>query len=183
MRELGSRRKTLGVLWMMAISLVAASGAQAATVETLLMPGKVTRAHEKQEPDCANCHDRSNVRTQSSLCLDCHKDTAADLREHRGFHGRMPNAGAGECRACHTEHKGREADIVQLNRAQFDHRLTEFPLEGAHAALECASCHKAREPWRKASPNCLSCHKADDVHHEQFKQACGECHSSMTWTG
>src|ERR1700688_212796 len=141
MREHGSRSKSLGVLWMMA-SLTTVSGASAATVETLLMPGKVTRAHVKQEPDCANCHDRSNVRTQTSLCLDCHKDTATAVREHRGFHGRMSNAGVSECRACHTEHKGRDADIVLLNRAQFDHHLTEFPLEGAHAALECASCHK-----------------------------------------
>ena len=53
------------------------------------MPGKVTRAHEKQEENCANCHDRSNVRTQSSLCLDCHKEIAADVRDHLGFHGRM----------------------------------------------------------------------------------------------
>src|SRR5271169_4200460 len=154
MREQGSRRRTLGVLWIMVISLVAVSGASAATVETLLMPGKVTRAHEKQEPDCTNCHDRSNVRTQTSLCLDCHKDTAVDVREHRGFHGRMPNAGAGECRACHTEHKGRDADIVQLNRAQFDHRLTDFELEGAHLALACDACHKSGEAWRKAPASC-----------------------------
>ena len=69
---------------------------------------------------------------RSSLCLDCHKDIAADVREHHGYHGRMSNAGVGECRACHTEHKGRDADIVQLGRAQFDHRLTDFALEGAH---------------------------------------------------
>jgi nitrate/TMAO reductase-like tetraheme cytochrome c subunit len=126
--------KIRGAAWVMAISLMAVSSAFAATVETLLMPGKVTRAHEKQEEDCANCHDRSNVKTQTSLCLDCHKDIAADVRQHQGYHGRMSNAGVGECRACHTEHKGRQADIVQLSRAQFDHRLTDFALEGAHAA-------------------------------------------------
>ncbi len=168
---------------MTIITLTAVPYASAATVETLLMPGKVTRPHEKQEQDCANCHDRSNVRTQTSLCLDCHKEIAADVREHKGYHGRMANAGTGECRACHTEHKGRAADIVQLSRAQFDHHLTDFALEGAHSALACESCHKPNEPWRKAPATCLGCHKADDVHRGQFTKGCGECHSSVSWAG
>jgi hypothetical protein len=176
---------------MMAVSLMTVSGAFAATVETLLMPGKVTHAHEKQEGDCANCHDRSNVRTQTSLCLDCHKEIAADVRQKTGFHGRMPNAGAGECKACHTEHKGRTADIVQLSRAQFDHRLTDFALEGEHSALTCDVCHKAGDPWRKVAATgtakgaapCAGCHKPEDAHHGQFKQSCGECHSSVSWAG
>src|ERR1035438_5080212 len=122
----------VGVALLTFVSCVGSSSVFAASVEKLLMPGKVTRAHIKQEDSCSNCHDRSNARTQSSLCLDCHKDVAADAREHHGYHGRMPNSGVGECRACHTEHKGREADIVQLSRTGFDHRLTDFALEGAH---------------------------------------------------
>jgi len=168
---------------MTAISLAACSRSEAASVETLLMPGKVTRAHVKQEEGCSNCHDRSNARTQTSLCLDCHKKTASDINEHKGYHGRMPNAGVGECRACHTEHKGRDADIVQLNRAQFDHRLTDFELEGAHLALACDACHKSGEAWRKAPATCVGCHKADDVHRGQLTKSCGECHSSKTWAG
>src|SRR5258708_288152 len=160
-----------------------AKPARGANVETLLMPGKVTQAHVKQEETCSNCHDRSTVRTQTSLCLDCHKDIAADVQQHQGYHGRMSNAGVGECRACHTEHKGRKADIVQLSRAQFDHRLTDFALEGAHAALDCESCHKKDEAWRKAQSSCVACHKKDDVHRGQFTQSCGECHSSLSWTG
>src|ERR1700722_1808357 len=164
----------LGVVWMTLVSCMGASGALAATVETLLMPGPVTRAHIKQEQTCANCHDRSNSRTQTSLCLDCHKEIAANLAEHHGYHGRMPNAGVGECRACHTEHKGRETDIVQFSRAQFDHRLTDFALEGAHSALACKSCHKAGVAWRKAPATCAGCHKNDDAHHGQFTESCGE---------
>ena len=168
---------------MTVMAIVAGSGARAASVEKLLMPGPVARAHEKQESDCANCHDRSNKRTQSELCMDCHKDVAADVRTHHGYHGRMPNPGAGECRACHTDHKGRSADIVQLSRAQFDHRQTEFELEGAHRSLDCASCHKPGQAWRKAPENCIGCHKSDDVHRSQFTQSCGECHASVAWAG
>ena len=183
MRKWGGIVGAVGAAWMTLVSLVGASSAHAATVETLLMPGKVTRAHIKQEETCSNCHDRSNARTQTSLCLDCHKEIAGDLREHHGYHGRMPNAGVGECSACHTEHKGRDADIVHLSRGQFDHHLTDFPLEGAHAALNCDSCHKAGLAWRKAPGNCVDCHKSDDAHHGQFSQPCGECHASASWTG
>jgi hypothetical protein len=182
MRAQGSV-KTAGAAWLMAISFAMAPGSFAASVETLLMPGKVTQSHVKQEETCANCHDRSNLRTQSSLCLDCHKDIAADIKQLHGYHGRMPNAGAGECRACHTDHKGRAADIVRLNRAQFEHRLTEFPLEGAHVPQNCESCHRKGEAWRKAPTACVGCHKRDDVHRGQFAQSCAECHSSMSWSG
>src|SRR5579871_2669158 len=124
------------------------------------MPGPVTRAHVQQEEHCGSCHDRSNARTQTSLCLDCHKDTATDILEHRGFHGHLANASTGECRACHTEHKGRAADIVQLDKTQFNHRLTDFELRGAHAELECAACHKSGEPYRKVTTTCQGCHRA-----------------------
>lgn len=175
--------KAMGVAWMLTISMIVGSNALGASVETLLMPGKVSRAHVKQEETCTNCHDRSNVRTQTSLCLDCHKEIAADVRGHTRFHGHMPNIGTGECRACHTEHKGREADITQLSRAQFDHHLTNFELKGAHSTLDCTSCHKPNVAYRKAPEACVGCHKSDDVHHGQYKQSCGECHSSSSWSG
>jgi hypothetical protein len=165
------------------MTIAAGARAHASSVETLVMPGKVVRAHAKWEAQCSSCHDRTNVRTQSALCLDCHKEIAADIGTRHGYHGRMPNAGTGECRACHTDHKGRDADIVQLGRARFDHKLTEFPLEGAHRTLGCDSCHKAAETWNKAPTDCVACHRGDDVHRGQFKQSCGECHSSMSWSG
>lgn len=177
-REAAARVVWLTVLYFMAISCTFAT-----SVETLLMPGKVTRAHVKQEETCSNCHDRTNVRTQSSLCLDCHKDVAADVTQHHGYHGRMANAGSGECRACHTEHKGRDADIVRLSRTAFDHHFTEFALEGAHAAVDCAGCHKKGDAWRKASVTCAGCHKSDDVHKGQFTRSCGDCHGSSSWSG
>ena len=177
----GSILKTLGAVWLL-LSL-GTGAAWAASVETLLMPGNVTVAHAKLEASCSNCHDRSNAHTQTSLCLDCHKAIAADIGAHRGYHGRMANAGGGECRACHTEHKGRGADIVQLDLAHFDHRLTDFALQGAHAELPCESCHKPPAAWRAVTATCVGCHQADDVHRGQFTQSCGECHSVNAWSG
>jgi len=73
----------VGVAWMTVVSCMGSSGAFAASVERLLMPGKVTRAHVKQEDTCSDCHDRTNVRTQTSLCLDCHKDIATDNKNKK----------------------------------------------------------------------------------------------------
>jgi hypothetical protein len=164
-------------------SLVGATAARAASVETLLMPGKVANAHAKLEEVCSNCHDRTNRVRQSELCLACHKPIAADVRAHTGFHGRMPNAGAGKCVGCHTEHQGRDGDIVRLDRAAFDHALTNFPLVGAHRTLDCVSCHKAGVAFRKAEPNCIACHKKDDYHDGQLGTKCADCHSNDNWTG
>ena len=175
--------KARGAVWVAAMAFIFGSTAGATSVETLLMPGKLVRDHQKWEDHCSSCHDRTNKRSQTSLCLDCHKEIAADIRQHHGYHGHMANAGAGQCSACHTDHKGRDADIVQLSRAQFDHDLTDFPLRGAHAALACDSCHKKGSDWRKVPSTCNACHKDDDAHHGQFTRSCGDCHTMASWTG
>jgi hypothetical protein len=173
----------LRVTLLTTLAVMTGSAARAAGVETLLMPGKVTKAHARIESECSKCHDRTDRAAQSRLCLDCHKEIAADLTGRRGFHGRMANAGAGQCRACHSEHAGRDSDIVQLNTAQFDHRQTDFALEGAHRALACASCHKGGEAWSKAVATCGGCHKGDDLHQGQMGQNCGDCHDASSWSG
>jgi Class III cytochrome C family len=176
-----------GGRWFMrlviAASLAGATGSYATSVETLLMPGKVANAHAKLEEVCRNCHDRTNRVRQSELCLACHKPIAADVRAHTGYHGRMPNASAGKCVGCHTEHQGRGGDIVRLDRATFDHALTNFPLVGAHRTLDCLACHKAGEAFRKADASCIACHKKDDYHGGQLGTKCAECHSNDNWTG
>ena len=164
-------------------SLAGAATVHATSVEKLLMPGPVAAAHAKIEDTCTSCHDRTDRSRQSTLCLDCHKDIAADVRDRHGFHGRMPNAGAGKCTGCHTEHLGRAGDIVRLNRLEFDHEHTEFPLAGAHRTLACESCHKPGVAYRKAEPACLSCHKKDDYHEGQLGSSCGDCHTMDNWTG
>ncbi len=95
----------------------------------------------------------------------------------------MSNAGVGECRACHTEHKGREADIVQLSRAQFDHHFTDFALEGAHAALGCESCHKKARHGARLPRIASGATRMTTRTKGQFTQSCGECHGSLSWTG
>lgn len=156
--------------------------AWSANVETLLMPGKLSQAHAKYEEDCTHCHDKSDRSRQTTLCLDCHKDIRTDIRSRHGFHGHMSNAQGTACRACHTEHKGRTADIVHFTPGGFDHDLTSFSLKGAHVGIACTSCHKKSEPYRKAKPDCAACHTDQDVHKATLGSDCASCHQPLAWS-
>jgi hypothetical protein len=153
----------------------------AADIEKLLMPGEVSQAHAKYEDTCTNCHEKADRSRQTALCLDCHKDIAADVNTTHGFHGRMRNAKTGECRSCHVEHKGRKGDIVRLNPSAFDHELTDFPLKGAHIGPACSSCHKPGVIYRKADGRCIACHRNDDVHKGTLGTDCASCHEPAGW--
>lgn len=159
----------------------AARAARAGTLEKLLMPGEVSRAHARHEENCSACHDRTDRTRQTTLCLACHEDVADDVRRRAGLHGRLPNIATAECKACHSEHLGRDARIVKLSNASFDHRITDFPLDGGHAALPCESCHAAGRKFREASSSCANCHRGDDVHQGGLGNDCARCHSSASW--
>ncbi|HYL71309.1 MAG TPA: cytochrome c3 family protein [Candidatus Dormibacteraeota bacterium] len=155
----GQWRRLLLVTLLLA--LVPAERALAVNPETLLMPGKLSTAHAKYEEQCTNCHDRANSGRQTQLCLDCHKDIAADVAGQRGYHGHVPGMAGTQCHACHTEHLGRAADIVKLVPERFNHDLTDYRLRGAHADVACASCHAAGKHYRDAPRDCLGCHKKE----------------------
>src|SRR3981189_3370086 len=112
---LGSRPLAKALLLVLLASLLAPA-ARAASIEKLIMPGPVSKAHAKIEGECSNCHGRAHRERQTALCLDCHKDIAADISTRTRYHGRMQQASAGQCRGCHTEHLGRDADINKLSQ-------------------------------------------------------------------
>jgi hypothetical protein len=161
--------------------LAAAGPAAAIDVRTLVMPGPLIQGHADLEDQCAKCHEPFDREAQRGLCLDCHDEIAADLRARAGFHGRSPAVGRVQCRSCHTDHEGRAADVVGLNPASFDHALTDQPLRGAHAAVPCASCHAAEQPFREAPRECSGCHREDDPHQGRLGAGCGDCHGESAW--
>jgi hypothetical protein len=159
-----------------------AESVRAVNIETLLMPGKVIAGHAKYEAECTNCHDRTGGDArQPALCRDCHEAIDADIAQRKGFHGRLRNAERMQCRACHSEHQGRDADIIKLAAEQFDHDLADFQLRGAHVGLPCASCHKAGKLHREAPGTCASCHRDDDAHGGKLGRDCGSCHRAESW--
>lgn len=157
--------------------------AMAVDLERFLMPGPLIQGHAKYESDCNACHEPFRKAAQRARCLACHKPIAADVAASKGFHGRSKDVKDTECKRCHTDHKGRTADIVLLDRAVFDHDVTDFPLEGAHTKLTCARCHVAKAKYRDAPSTCIGCHKADDVHRGRLGTACADCHTQKSWTG
>lgn len=144
------------------------------------MPGPVIQGHAKVEEDCRRCHVPFDRAAQNGLCLECHKETAADVRGQQGFHGRLEPQ---PCRACHTEHKGRDARIAPLDPGAFDHSRTDFALHGAHAEgrVACRSCHVAGKKYREAPAQCIACHAKDDAHKGRLGRACGDCHGEASW--
>lgn len=161
---------------------LAAPIAWADNVETALMPGQVIEGHAKWEEDCTKCHKRFDKGAQTQLCQDCHKDVRTDVAQKQGFHGRLKDQR--ECKACHTEHKGRTENIAPINEQTFDHLKTDFALRGAHAnakKVECKACHKPKVKYRETPSTCYACHKKDDKHKGKVGESCTDCHNDNSW--
>ena len=168
----------LGIL--MALLFATAKPAQA-QIETVIMPGKVIEAHAEYEEDCANCHQRFERSKQPALCLDCHEEIAGDIDTKSGFHGKDRRASRSACANCHTDHEGRDADIVGLEPGSFDHELTDFQLLGKHAENQCKDCHQPEQRHRDTPSDCFSCHEDDDPHDERLGTQCNDCHKPTDW--
>ena len=154
------------------------SPAAAQALEGVLMPGKVIAGHAKYEAECSNCHVKFDRAAQDGLCRDCHKPVGADVAAKRGYHGRLEGKA---CRSCHTDHKGRDVNIVALDERSFDHTKTDYVLRGAHLRSECRACHVAGKKHREASSECNDCHRKDDKHRGALGPRCAECHTEANW--
>ncbi|MEM8981891.1 MAG: cytochrome c3 family protein [Pseudomonadota bacterium] len=146
------------------------------------MPGKTVEAHADIESQCGACHSGNSEAVQNSLCLDCHTDVSDDISGELGFHGRFESAVRNDCVNCHSDHLGRDADIVGLNGGTFSHRFSDFPLDGSHASAPCGACHTPGDSHRSASTACVDCHRDDDAHRDGLGQVCADCHESTVWS-
>ena len=149
--------------------------------EKLVIPGPLVNGHAKLEKDCVNCHEAFSRKSQTSLCAACHKEIASDRQLRRGFHGRQPDARAQDCSHCHTDLKGRDADIVQFDRETLNHTFTNFELKDAHKAVQCDGCHRQTIKFRGAPGRCFDCHKTNDPHKGRLGEACDDCHAAIAW--
>ena len=170
----------LRLTFFLALVFSLIAGAHADSFEGVLIPGKVISGHAKLETNCSNCHVKFNKAGQTKLCLDCHKETARDVQQKTGFHGRIKEL---ECRACHTDHKGRNARVAFVDEKTFNHNQTDFILKGGHKApaVTCKACHKSDGKYSKAPHECVSCHKKDDTHKGSLGPTCESCHHEKDW--
>lgn len=164
--------------------LVLQARAHAQTLlERLVMPGPLVEGHAKLEAQCSKCHEPFSRHSQTKLCLDCHKETAADRATRKGIHGREREALTLECKQCHTDHKGRSADINQLDRETFNHDLSNYKLVDAHSSVPCEGCHTEKGKFRKTPSVCFECHKKVDPHRGRLGEKCDNCHTVVKWRG
>jgi hypothetical protein len=147
----------------------------------ILMPGPLAQAHADEEKNCEACHSSFEKSAQDSLCLDCHEGIAGDREGGRGFHGRSDLTSKVSCNSCHTDHKGRDYNIVPLDQDIFDHERVDFSLEGKHANVPCESCHLADTKFRDTPGECYACHKDQDQHRAGLGEECGDCHTAEGW--
>ena len=151
-------------------------------VGEVVSPRALARVHAELEgvTRCGECHAGLRA-TPDARCLDCHEDVAARMQGRVGWHGMLE----GRCTDCHAEHRGREADLLGLDRKSFNHAMARFPLRGAHAEADCDDCHqRAGQGGRLgfhaqgiAFERCADCH--EDVHGGEFLDGrdCGVCHA------
>lgn len=165
-----------GVLAMAIALVLACSGSSLAQFS----PGPLSRAHQELEGalSCTKCHELGVDKGPSDArCLECHKLLKARIDASAGFHGREGRSAG--CARCHSEHNGRDFDLVGLDRERFDHGQTGHPLAGKHASLSCEKCHRAPRGFLGLVPSCGSCH--EDPHRGQLGGDCAGCHGETSW--
>jgi len=149
-------------------------------IEQLEMPGKLIKDHAEYEDRCEDCHQNFEQEVQSGLCMDCHKEIDLDVFIKKGYHG-DEQVRDRKCSECHTDHKGRDADIVIFEEATFDHKQTDFELNGSHKIAACDGCHKKDKQYRDAPSECFSCHEEDEPHQGLLGKECNDCHNEGQW--
>lgn len=170
-------------LVVLASIMLSSTVINADTFESLLMPGPVTKFHEEYEQQCDQCHDTANKEKQGQLCVQCHdhENILDDLSNKKGFHGRLSKQLQNDCKHCHTEHEGRNAKIVLLDSSTFNHKQTDFILQGVHKKTACNACHKKDKKFSEAPGDCYSCHKKSDAHKGKQGKKCATCHKATAW--
>jgi hypothetical protein len=132
----------------------------------------LTGAHVSLQ--CVACHANGFDNTASD-CYSCHQNDYNSVPDPNHVQNNFDHV----CTQCHT--------TVGWTPVSFDHAGTQFPLNGAHVAVPCLSCHATG--YDNTPIDCYSCHQGDydgvvNPNHIQnnFSHICTECHSTSAWT-
>lgn len=162
---------------MMKLVVLAMLVMSGSLVRAQTSPGPLSLPHVRLEgaANCVQCHETRKSIT-AAKCLSCHKALGARIVAKRGLHAQP---GYEKCERCHNEHHGRGSQLIYWGTKPLDHRVTGYPLLGAHARAGCGQCHKTRS-YLGLSTICTSCHH--DAHRGQFAtNTCASCHTMTAW--
>lgn len=128
--------------------------------------------HNGTWSNCIDCHTNPASYAQFT-CIDCHDHNQADMNsKHQDVAGYVYNNIA--CFECHPTGSAEGA---------FNHNTSIFPLTGAHATVECSSCHT--NGFGGTSTVCYDCHtnnfnQSTNPNHNAINipKDCGTCHTT-----
>ena len=168
---------TIGIGLMLLIFIVPLSGQ--------ISPGDLSEphAHLKGLSNCTKCHTLGE-KVSNEKCLECHLEIGIRITGGRGYHASTKVKGK-ECVECHSDHHGKNFQMIRFDTDHFDHALTGYNLQGAHAEVNCKICHKNEhitDPKIKSKTStylgldrkCQSCHT--DTHQGTLSTDCASCH-------
>ncbi len=150
-----------------------------------LSPGDLVQPHAHLEglSNCTKCHILGE-KVSNDKCLDCHKEIKLRIDKRKGYHSSTDVRGK-DCYKCHSDHHGRKFEIIRFDQETFNHSLTGYKLEGAHARENCKNCHKPafitdktvlekKYTYLGLDIACLNCHT--DYHQNTLPSNCASCH-------
>lgn len=123
--------------------------------------------------DCKACHPTLVFSQAQTSCVACHSDM------------HFQTVGP-DCERCHTPDSWLVPNINQI------HRMSRFPLVGAHQTADCYDCHPSASLLRfePLGIECIDCHQMDYLQTSQpdhlaagFSIDCQECHrmEAFSW--
>jgi len=97
--------------------------------------------------NCFSCHAQGgSFSGLSKDCYSCHQKDFIRATDPNHVTGNFSH----DCTQCHSINNS-------FNNSTFNHSVTNFPLTGVHASVQCASCHQSG--YQNTSINCVSCHQ------------------------
>jgi hypothetical protein len=152
-----------------------------------LSPGDLAQPHAKLEgmSNCTQCHVLGSS-VSNDKCLACHKEIKTRVDARKGYHASKEVKGK-DCASCHSDHHGRNFNMVRFEEKNFNHGLTGYDLTGAHKKIECRDCHKSdfiadaklksnKKTYLGLGQQCLGCH--EDYHQKTLSSDCAKCHNT-----
>ncbi len=152
------------------------------------------RSHAGLSRQCAACHPAPwSGQTMTDRCLACHTNLQAELKAPKTLHGVIAAQGAAiTCRACHTDHRGAQAQITFANLDIFPHDGVGFSLNTHQAMYDgspftCQGCHTQSLTSLDVTA-CVTCHSQHDPAYMQnhlatFGGDCLNCHDGKETLG
>jgi len=125
----------------------------------------------------------------SDRCVVCHKDISTQWQDPSTLHGNLhKNAPSLTCQNCHPDHRGPNASLTDLTKADVSHDAFGYALKAHQVKTDgspftCVDCHATN--YTKFDQNvCATCHqlvKADfmQAHIQAYGTGCLACHDGI----